>query len=201
MQIASQVATIARSALEPVNRRGRLLLIVVLSTAIVHILATFAAPAMSSRSPYEVLRRTAPAHSFTLLPPVTSKSQPLPFLGPDFRYAVCPFDTSRGTIAVTAKLAGQGWSISLYSPEGDNVYTAMGQDGSQADIALKLVPTGDRFLGLSPEAQGRITETQTALTLPARRGLAVLRAPDRGIAFANETEAILRRASCVLTPF
>ncbi len=201
MSIVSQAASLTLWALNPVTRRMRLLLLIVLSAAIVHILATFAAPALSSRSPYEVLRRTAPAHAFTLLPPVTSKAQPLPFLGPDFRYAVCPFDTSRGAVAVTAKLAGQGWSISLYTPEGDNIYTAMGQDGPHADIALKLVPTGDRFLGLTPEAEGRVSEIQTALTMPARRGLAVLRAPDRGLAFANQTEATLLRATCVLTPF
>lgn len=184
----------------PAARRLRLLLIVIIAAAILHILATFAAPLTASRQPYDVLRRLAPAHTFTLLPPVTAKSQPLPYLGPEFRYAICPFDASSGFVAITVKLAGEGWSLSLYSPQGDNIYTAVGQ-GAATDIALKLTPASDRFLGLTPEAQGRIAEAQTALPIQARRGIAVLRAPDRGQAFASETEAALRRATCGLTPF
>jgi len=203
MSIAGTATSIADTIMAPITRRLRLLLVIVLAAAIVHILATYAAPMMSGRSPYSVLRKVAANgdHAFSVLPAVTAKSQPLPFLGPDFRYAVCPFNTGQGVVNVTAKLGGQGWSLSLYTPQGDNFYTAVGQDGPQTEIALQLTPITDRFLGLTPEAQGRAAEVQNILVIPARLGIAVLRAPDRGIAFANETEAMLRRATCVVTPF
>lgn len=198
---AAYASNLANALARPLTRRLRLILIVLISAALVHILATYAAPMMTRATPYEVLSRSAPLHTFTLLPPVTAKSQPLPFLGPDARYAICVFDTGRGPVAMTARLPAKGWSLSLYTPQGDNFYTAVGQEGPQADISLKLTPTSDRFLGLTPEAMGRTSEIQAALSIPAGRGLAVIRAPDRGLAFIRETEAILKRASCVSNPF
>jgi uncharacterized membrane protein len=184
-----------------VTRRIRLLLIVLISAAIVHILATFTAPMMAGSTPYVRLAQTAPLHAFTVLPPVTPQSQPLPFLGPDARYAVCRYDTGRGAVAINARLPAKGWSLSLYSPEGDNTYTTLGQDGQQAVVALLLTPAADRFLGLTPEANGRVSDAQSALSLPGGRGLAVIRAPDRGLAYRRETEAILAKATCTSKPF
>jgi hypothetical protein len=58
------------------------------------------------------------------------------------------------------------------------------------------VPDDDRFLGLSPEAQGRRSIRQRQLQVMARTGIAVLRAPDSGYAYRAMTEADMKRASC-----
>jgi uncharacterized membrane protein len=186
------------------ERRVQLGLIILIGAGILHIVATLAAPMMTASTPYARLAAVAPLHTFVVLPPVTPQSQPLPFLGPDARYGLCRYDTSNGPIDIVAQLLGKGWSLSLYTRQGDNTYTAVGQDGQSTVLRLQLTPVTERFLGLTPEARGQISETRTneaPLSLPATSGIAILRAPDRGIAYRRETEAAMRRASCAARPF
>lgn len=173
----------------------------VVAAAILHILATLAAPQLSGVSPFARLTPIAPLHKFEVLGPVTAQAQPLPFLAPDMRYAVCRFDTSKGPVAVSVTLPGRGWMLSLYTTQGDNFFTAVGQDAQPTDLNMLLTPTADRFLGLTPEARGKASEVTNVLTLTTGRGMAVLRAPDRGIAFRAQTEATLKRATCTARPF
>ncbi len=181
--------------------RLRVVGLAVVAAAILHILATLAAPQLSGVSPFSRLTPIAPLHTFQVLAPATPQAQPLPFLAPDMRYAICRYDTSKGPVAVTASLPGRGWMLSLYTTQGDNFFTATGQDAQATDLNLLLTPTADRFLGLTPEARGRASEVTNALTLSTGRGMAVLRAPDRGQAYRAQTEEILKRATCNARPF
>jgi uncharacterized membrane protein len=192
------VVPVVRSALE---RRLHLLAIVAISAVILHILATLAAPIMAASTPYTRLGTLAPLHAFAVLPPVTPQTQPLPFLSADARYAICRFDTQGGPVDLDVQLAGRGWSLGIHTPQGDNIYTTVGQDAQTTRLALRLAPVSDRFLGLSPEARGVPSAAQAPLSIPAGRGLAILRAPDRGFAYVRETEAVLRAATCVQRPF
>lgn len=173
----------------------------VVAAAIVHILATLSAPQLSGVSPFARLSPIAPLHTFAVLGPVTPQSQPLPFLAPDMRYAICRYDTSKGPVAVTATLPGRGWMLSFYTTQGDNFFTAVGQDAQASDLSILLTPTADRFLGLTPEARGQASIATSVLTLTAGRGLVVLRAPDLGISYRAQTEATLKQASCTARPF
>ena len=193
-----QIGAVAQGA----KSRMRVILLAVLTAGIIHILATLAAPRLSGSTPYARLAPSTPVmHKFEVLPPVTPQTQPLPFMAPDVRYAMCRYDTAKGPVTVSAKLPGRGWTLSLYTPEGDNFYTAAGQEGQMHDIALQLTPIADRFLGLTPEARGKVSEATSTLSIAAGRGLAVLRGPDRGIAYRGDTESILKSATCVAHPF
>jgi uncharacterized membrane protein len=184
-----------------VQTRLRVLLVAVLLAGILHILATLAAPRLAGSTPIARLSPMAPLHKFMVHPPLTPQNQPLPFMAPDMRYAMCRYDTSKGPVVVTARLPGRGWALALYSPEGDNFYTAVGQEAQTTDITLQLEPIADRFLGLTPEARGKVSEATASLSLTTGKGLAVVRAPDRGLAYASETEAALKRATCTSKPF
>lgn len=190
-----------RSVIEGAITHGRAIFIATVAAAIIHILATLAAPELAGSTPVGRLARVAPLHKFEVLPPVSPQAQPLPFMAPDVRYAMCRYETERGPVTVTAQLPGSGWTLSLYTKEGDNFYTAVGKDGQTNDISLQLTPVADRFLGLTPEARGKVSEATSTLNIAADSGIAVLRAPDRGIAYRAETEAILKRASCTPHPF
>ena len=181
--------------------RLRLIVIASLTAAIVHIVATLAAPRLAGTTPFARLKPVAPLHKFEVLAPVTAQAQPLAFMAPDVRYAMCRYDTGKGPVSVNARLPGRGWSLSLYTPEGDNFYTAVGQDGQLNDIALQLTPVADRFLGLTPEARGKVSEATSTLSIATGSGLAVLRAPDLGLAYRAQTEAILKTATCIAHPF
>ena len=181
--------------------RLHVLLVAVICAAILHILATLAAPRLAGGTPFARLSPIAPFHTFQVLPPVTPQTQPLAFMAPDVRYAICRYDTSKGPVSVSVRLPSSGWTLSLYTPEGDNIYTAVGQDGQSSDIALQLTPVADRFLGLTPEARGKVTEATSSLDLATGRGMVVVRAPDRGLAYRADTEAILKRATCTARAF
>jgi uncharacterized membrane protein len=190
------------SSLAPaITKRLRVVCLALITAAIVHIVATFAAPQLSGATPFARLTPLSPLHQFTVLPPLSPTNQPLAFLSSDMRYAMCRYDTAKGPVALTASLPGRGWMLSLYSPDGDNFYTVVGQDAQPTEIALLLTPSADRFLGLTPEARGKSTEGTSTLSLTTGRGIAVLRAPDRGYAFASQAEAALKRATCTSRPF
>jgi uncharacterized membrane protein len=189
------------SALSGTHARLRIILAACLTAAILHIVATLAAPRLVGSTPFAKLSPIAPLHKFEVLPPVSPQSQPLMFMSPDVRYAICRYDTSKGPVNVSVRLPGRGWSLNVYTPEGDNFYTALGQEGQTSDIALQLTPIADRFLGLTPEARGKVAEATSTLSLATGRGMVIVRAPDQGLAYRAETEAVLKRATCAAQPF
>lgn len=180
-------------SLPRVNWRVAAMAIIALS--ILHILTTLATPAVTTTTAYARLHHL-PVNTMKVLPPMTPEAQPLPFLGPDARYAVCRFDAGRAPVALKVSLLGKGWTLALYSTTGDNFYVAAGSEGKRTDMSLLLVTSDERFTGLSPEAQGQISERQTSVPVATEQGLAVLRAPDKGVAYQSRDEGYLRYASC-----
>lgn len=170
------------------------------SIGILHILMTFAAPSLATATAYARLAGALPQNTMQILPPVTATAQPLPFLAPDGRFALCRFDARQGSVAIKAVLPGAGWSLALYNPEGENFYTAVAPPGRRVEVSLQLVPSEDRFTGLTPEARGERRVADTTLSLPAQTGIAVVQAPDQGAAYAARNIAELRRATCAFRP-
>lgn len=166
------------------------------AAAILHIILTLAAPEIAAAPPYTRLRAILPANKMIVLPPITADTQPLPFMSPDARYAMCRFDSTKGPVTITASLPGPGWTLSLHSREGENFYTAVAQPGRTSNVSLVLIPTDERFTGLTPEAKGRSIAVDSALTLVAPNGIAIVRAPDTGLSFRAINEAELARAKC-----
>lgn len=163
---------------------------------ILHILATLAAPRLAPAPAYSRLAPLLPVNTMLVLPPISPGAQPLPFMGPDARYAMCKFDTTKNPVTLTASLPGAGWSLSLFSDKGDNFYTAVAQPGRRTEVQLVLAPTDERFTGLTQEAAGRAVAQDRSLALAAKRGIAILRAPDQGLAYRAINEAELKRSVC-----
>ena len=165
------------------------------SGGIIHITATLIMPRFATASAYHRLAAQLPANRMRVLPAATVDNQPLPFIGPDVRLAVCRYDVSDGPVTVTAQLPDRGWTLGLYTPTGDNFYVIPAQDFRRAEVNFRLAPQTDRFLGFIN--LGRTADTSASeVTVPQARGLIVLRAPIRGRAYQAEAEAILGRAQC-----
>ncbi|NOT71327.1 MAG: hypothetical protein HOP09_08645 [Hyphomicrobium sp.] len=179
----------------------RYLLLLPVAAGIVHLIATFLAMNDTRASAYQKLSAVLPANTMKVLPPVKPGQQPLPFLGADAHYAMCSFSSKQGPVDVNALLPDRGWSLGVYNPDGSTVYFASGATGKPITVALTILPGDDRFLGLTPQALGKPAATAAQLTLNARRGLIVVRAPDRGAAYRQGDEAILAKAKCAATPF
>lgn len=180
--------------------KWRLVVAALLSVGILHILATLATPSLSTGSAFARLKAELPANRMLVLPPPSPDKQVLPFLAADARYAMCRFDMAKGPVAVAATLPDAGWSLALYTPQGDNFYVATGTEGQRSDLSVLLVSSDERFMGLTPEARGIPADRMATVAVGARQGLAIVRGPDRGFAFTAMTEAVLKLASCTLQP-
>lgn len=167
-----------------------------ISVGILHICATLAAPFLGNASAYQRLAPTLPVNAMRVFPELTAETQPLPFLTPAFRYAMCRVDSSEGPVLVKVVLPDRGWTVSLYSPDGDSLYAASGQLARPTEIALQVVSSDERFTGLTPESRGKARSDDTSLTVSAREGIVVVRAPERGIAYAAKIDSEISRATC-----
>ncbi len=175
---------------------ARAVLAALVAVAILHILATLAAPHLATAPAVARLADRLPLNAMTILPPVARGAQPLPYLAPDARYAMCRFDTTRNAVSLAATLPEVGWSLAIYTPAGENIYAATGQPGQTTTAAIRLVPSGDQFTGLTPESRGLAPAPQQQLVFAIRSGIAVVRAPERGDSYRAATEAGLALASC-----
>jgi len=174
----------------------RLVFIALTATGILHIVSTFIAPEIATAPAFARLRPLLPLNTMVVLPPVVPGAQPLPFLSPNVRYAMCRFTTESGPLEVSARLPSAGWTLSVHLDSGENVYTAAAESGRAPDVRILLMPADDRFLGLTPEARGIAREGPGALEVRANAGIAVVRGPELGIAFAREVEAELAQSRC-----
>lgn len=180
----------------------RFLAILLCVAGAAHIISTFSVMRDTSHSAYKRLSPALAANTMTLMPPVTPATQLLPFMTSDARYSVCRFDASKGPVSVNIDLMDLGWTAGVYKTDGSSVYSATAPPGKITHIALTIMPGDDRFMGLTPEARGKVSNSvETPLTVTAKDGLIVVRAPDKGLSYASQSEAGLARSSCAPKTF
>ncbi|MGE3915270.1 MAG: DUF1254 domain-containing protein [Hyphomicrobiaceae bacterium] len=171
-------------------------LLALVAGGIIHISATLVVPQLARASAFQRLSEVLPVNRMRVLPPVDADTQPLPYLGPDVRIAVCRYDVGDGPVSVTVSLPDRGWTLGLYTEWGDNFYILPAQEGRSGDVTMTLIPPGERSFSLLTLG-GRTTQTSLSqIELPETKGFAVVRAPVRGRAFAAVIEATLKRAGC-----
>ncbi|MFN3623851.1 MAG: hypothetical protein ACK4TP_07280 [Hyphomicrobium sp.] len=172
------------------------------AAGILHICATLAAPYLTAASAYSRLAPGLPVNRMQLLNVSAPGAEPLPFLSPDARYAMCRFDASGGPVTVTSTLPPDiGWTLTVMNPQGDNIYAAASVSSRPTPIQLAIVPSEDAFLGVTPEARGIARDAQQPTIVPATRGIVVVRGPDKGFSYQRHVEAVLKDARCTARSF
>ena len=172
--------------------------------AILHVTYVLAAPHLATGTAWRQLSPQLPLNAMKMLPAVKPGAQPLPFLAPDVRYAMCRFDLGAGSLEIKSRLLDPTWSISLFTANGENFSTFTTLDLMKPEIELVVAPNAERSLLQSVQTFLSRTERETrgqrdpgiVITAPAREGLAVIRAPIMGVAFQKEVEAALAAATC-----
>lgn len=170
-------------------------LVALVSGGIVHISATLVMPYFATAGGVARLSAALPANNMRILPAATPEAQTLPFLAPDVRVAICRFDVSDGPVNISAVLPDRGWTLGLYSLQGDNFYVVPAQDLRQAEVTFQLIPQTERFLGIFNIGRG-LEASASQITVPQAQGLVVVMAPLRGRAYQSDTEEFLKRARC-----
>ena len=195
--IDADVATVAvqRAVKQPSIFAPGHILTALLTGGIVHIATTFSITALGTGSAYRTLKPVLPANELVVLPAQAPGAQVLPYLAPDMLYAFCRFDLSRGPIEIAARLPEAGWSLALYTRQGDNFYATPGQSQKPTNVAFLLAPTSDRLINLTPGVRKNDVDL-SHVTSPDLEGLLVLRAPLKGVAFEATAQAELKRARC-----
>jgi uncharacterized membrane protein len=167
----------------------------VLAGILLHFIAVFAVTNAFARRDLGALGNLGPTNAMTVLAPITHDNQPMPFMMPDTRYAVCLYDIAKGPLVLRATLGDDDWSIALYDPNGDNVYVVTGADLDRREIELLLTAKQDGLaspLSTSKDAAA----TSVTVGLASRTGIAIISAPMAGAAFATSVERLLLQASC-----
>lgn len=170
----------------------RLLAAAILLGGIVHISATFLSALSATGQAYRQLAERLPANSMVVLPLQAPGRQILPFLPPDMLYAMCRYDLSSGSVAVSASVLDAGWALSLHTPDGRNLYVLPGQRARRTDVSFVIVPSGPD----APPPLRRDSAADTQIASPTIEGVVILRAPIRGLAWMADTEAALHTAAC-----
>lgn len=173
----------------------RLLAASLVGAAIVHIWATLAATDQEVMPGYAALTANLPVNQITYLDPISPDNQPLPFLMPDTLYAICRFDTSEGSMRLKATLPEAGWSLSLHAPSGSNYYFVPGTDQRVTSLDLILQTAGAAFL-TAPDPTSPGTVARPKVLLPNAHGIAVLRAPIKGLAYRRLSDELRSTFSC-----
>ncbi len=156
----------------------RTLLLSLIGAGIVHICVTLAWPHWLRQA----VRRFAaalPADVMGVLPQPSPKAQVVAFQAPDIRYAACRFNVAESAYAVRATLPEAGWTLSVHNALGDSVYVVTGQDQRRTDIAVLVLPPGDRFVGVLPEA--RLAAGFAQVSMSSADGIVLIRAPNKGV--------------------
>ena len=167
----------------------------VLAGAFLHIATVLAVNQMTPHRGIQTLALAGQVNNMTVLPPVTASFQPLPFLSPDTRYAVCRFDLNKGPVVIHATLGDDNWTVALYAPSGANVYAVAGADLEQRDVELLLAVSQDTQGAALPIAHDASSTTIT-VGMPSRTGVAIISAPMTSTADADKTARLLTQAAC-----
>jgi uncharacterized membrane protein len=174
---------------------ARTLLFGAVGAGIVHICATLAIPHLASTSAYERLVGQLRPHEMVIVPPPTPATQLLPYQEPDMVFAFCRYDAARQPVVIRAVLPDGGWTLGLYSEDGDNFYVIPGQDQRRIDVDVALIGSGDHSLAPLADLRGADANL-TQIQLPAPTGIMIIRAPLKGEAYAATVQTQLARARC-----
>ncbi len=184
------------------NANWQLILAAPVAAGILHICATLAAPYLTAASAYSRLAPGLTVNNMQLLSAAAPAAEPLPFMSPDARYAMCRFDTSGGPVTVSATLPPDlGWTLTVVTPQGDNIYATASVPARPTPVSLVLVPSEEAFLGVTPEARGIARDIQPPTPVSATRGIVVVRGPDKGYSYQRHVEAVLKEARCTARSF
>ena len=92
-------------------------------------------------------------------------------------YAVCAFDLSRGPLEIKAKVPDQYWSLEIYGPRGNTIYTLNDMQAPRRQLSMYLHDDNPdpQAIVEAAKTNNRSLNAITVLT-GSTTGIAVLRA-------------------------
>lgn len=169
-----------------------ILLLGLIGAAILHIAIVFLVPIYSEQNAWSRLVAKGDAYTFIRL---DGRSAPTSNRDPLMREAACHFDLSDGPVHITADgLNLSFWSLSLYAPNGDNLYSF--NDSIAANRQLDLI-IGDAIGLAALRADNQPTDKSTLmLEQNIGEGAIILRAFVPNPSWNQVADAFFDNAEC-----
>lgn len=170
----------------------RLLLLGLVGAAIVHIAILLLVPLYSSKNAWSHLEALGEPYRFHQL---SEKSGLVSDQDPLMEQAACRFDLTDGPVHITTKGTLPFWSLSVYAPNGDNLYSL--NDNVSNDRQLDLIiadPIGIAALradGLQNDGRSIIIEQDVSDAAIVLRSFV----PDSS--WQQQVKTFFTQASCV----
>lgn len=166
---------------------------------VIHIVTVMAVPYLAKSSAFQRIEAGLPANEMRIVPNATPSVQAFAFMAPDTQFAFCRFDISDGPVAVTAELPERGWSLTLYSDQGDGFHAVVGAEQRPTNVGFTIRPAPEPMYGFIPATRSVAVESSTVMS-PHRKGLLVIRAPVRSPTYAARVATVLKKATCQHRP-
>jgi len=163
--------------------------------AIIHLVTILTLPHLSEHKAWDRIGNAYPINAMTILPPISPDAQPLPFMAPDIRYAICRYNVKDKPLVVRTTLLNENWSIAVFDKLGDNVYTVSGANlrSNNVDIKISLAENDKLKFGIR---QNQFIDSGIPVKVNAPEGLVMVRAPVLSKAYTDQAITHLRMASC-----
>jgi uncharacterized membrane protein len=163
----------------------RLLTMIVFGAAI-HICIILLLPHYSQGDAWSRLENISRPNQLAILPSAgagktspDSRREPLAFMAPDVRYAICRYDLSEGPLQLVAPMPDALWSIALYTRQGQNYYLVSGRNVQSRRVNLLVVREEDGGArdNTDNNAGGDDELREVTVSAPGSSGIIVIRAP------------------------
>ncbi|MGI9520628.1 MAG: DUF1254 domain-containing protein [Hyphomicrobiaceae bacterium] len=176
-------------------RNWRLLTSALVAAMVLHIATTLTVVGHATTPAFDRLASLVAINRVSVLDQMTPDNQPLPFMMPEVRYAMCRFDASTTPVRVRAHLPGPGWSLSLHTPSGENFLFVPGSSERPTNVELVL-ETGKNAAERKSISALESARSSPEVRLKAPTGLAVYSAPVKSLALRSQIDRRLDTFSC-----
>ncbi len=169
----------------------RLVLLGLIGAAIVHIAIVFLVPVYSDKNAWSRIEAGSDPYHFYQH---DQKTGPIGDRDPLVKEATCRFDLSDGPVHIIAKSNVPYWSLSIYAPNGDNLYSL--NDSVSNERKLDLV-IADPIGMASLRSEGTQADLRSILIEQnIGEGAVVLRAFVPDATWNTEVQAFFKDALC-----
>ena len=162
---------------------------------IIHLITILGLPLLSEHKAWDRIADNYQLNTMTILPRITPDTQPLPFMAPDIRYAICKYNVKKRPLLVRANLLDELWSIAIFNRQGENVYTLSGNNLKSRYVDIKISLAANDILKLGFRADDLNDQGIPVKVLEAE-GLVMVRAPILSDAYVEQANINLGLAKC-----
>lgn len=164
----------------------------VFGAALLHIIIILSIPAYADRDAWTRIRALGAADFFHILP--VRKAGGLASTNPFARVAVCRFDITEEPVRVTAIGNVPYWSLAIFDPSANEVYSMNDRTGTDAALDVVIV-TPLQMIGFRKSLPETLAES-VLIEFPGTAGYLVLRAVAPDSSWGTITREFLSEAIC-----